>query len=130
MTGERLDELRLSLMESPAEHTARFHAACTVSVKARHGATTGISAFDRTTAIRALIDPANRPDDLTLPRRVFPLQAATSGLVTRPGQTDASLDLTRLVGLCPATVLCEMMSADGSRWRTCPNGNLLPRCAV
>ncbi len=117
MTGERLDELRLPLMVPPAENTARFHTAFTVSVEARHGVTTGISAFDRATTIQALINPATRPDDLARPGHVFPLRAATGGVLTRAGQTEASLDLARLAGLYPAAVICEIMSADGSMAR-------------
>jgi len=117
MTGERLDELRLPLMVPPAENTTRFGTAFTVSVEARHGVTTGISAFDRATTIRALIDPATRPEDLARPGHVFPLRAADGGVLSRPGQTEASLDLARLAGLYPAAVICEIMSADGTMAR-------------
>ncbi|MEF3273026.1 MAG: bifunctional 3,4-dihydroxy-2-butanone-4-phosphate synthase/GTP cyclohydrolase II [Chloroflexus sp.] len=117
MTGERLDELRLPLMVPPTNNTARFGTAFTVSVEARRGVTTGISAFDRATTIRALIDPTTRPEDLAQPGHVFPLRAATGGVLSRPGQTEASLDLARLAGRYPAAVICEIMNDDGTMAR-------------
>ncbi|MCS6888791.1 MAG: bifunctional 3,4-dihydroxy-2-butanone-4-phosphate synthase/GTP cyclohydrolase II [Chloroflexus sp.] len=117
MTGERLDELRLPLMVPPTENTTRFGTAFTVSVEARRGVTTGISAFDRATTIRTLIDPATRPEDLARPGHVFPLRAAVGGVLARPGQTEASLDLARLAGLYPAAVICEIMNPDGTMAR-------------
>lgn len=117
MTGERLDELRIPLMVPPSENTTRFGTAFTVSVEARRGITTGISAFDRATTIRTLIDPATRPEDLARPGHVFPLRAAAGGVLMRPGQTEASLDLARLAGLYPAAVICEIMNPDGTMAR-------------
>lgn len=117
MTGERLDELRIPLMVPPTENTTRFGTAFTVSVEARRGVTTGISAFDRATTIRTLIDPATRPEDLARPGHVFPLRAAAGGVLVRPGQTEASLDLARLAGLYPAAVICEIMNPDGTMAR-------------
>lgn len=113
MTGERLDALRIPMMVPPEDNSARFGTAFTVSVDARRGVTTGISAFDRATTIRAMIDPATRPEDIVRPGHVFPLRAAEGGVLTRAGQTEASLDLARLAGLYPAAVICEIMSADG-----------------
>lgn len=117
MTGERLDELQIPLMVPPIDNTARFGTAFTVSVEARHRVTTGISAFDRSTTIRTLIDPATRPADLARPGHVFPLRAVEGGVLARPGQTEASLDLARLAGLYPAAVICEIMNPDGTMAR-------------
>ncbi|GIV88179.1 MAG: hypothetical protein KatS3mg055_0697 [Chloroflexus sp.] len=117
MTGERLDELQLPLMVPPTDNTNHFGTAFTVSVEARYGVTTGISAFDRATTIRTLIDPATRPEDLVRPGHVFPLRARDGGVLVRPGQTEASLDLARLAGLYPAAVICEIMNPDGTMAR-------------
>lgn len=117
MTGERLDELALPLMVPPTDNTNHFGTAFTVSVEARSGVTTGISAFDRATTIRTLIDPATRPEDLVRPGHVFPLRARDGGVLVRPGQTEASLDLARLAGLYPAAVICEIMNPDGTMAR-------------
>lgn len=113
MTGERLDALRIPLMVPPEANKSPFGSAFTVSVEARKGVTTGISAFDRATTIRALIDPATRPEDLTSPGHVFPLRAREGGVLVRPGHTEAAVDLMRLAGLYPAAVICEVMGADG-----------------
>lgn len=117
MTGERLDALRLPLMVPSEGNTSPLGTAFTVSVEARHGVTTGISAFDRATTIRALIDPATRPEDLARPGHVFPLRAAEGGVLTRAGHTEASVDLARLAGLYPAAVICEVLRDDGAMAR-------------
>ncbi|MEK7442659.1 MAG: bifunctional 3,4-dihydroxy-2-butanone-4-phosphate synthase/GTP cyclohydrolase II [Chloroflexota bacterium] len=117
MTGERLDKLSIPMMVSANDNTARFGTAFTVSVEARHGVSTGISAFDRATTIRAMIDSATRPNDIARPGHVFPLRAAERGVLVRPGQTEASVDLARLAGLYPAAVICEIMSEDGTMAR-------------
>ncbi|HEY7184046.1 MAG TPA: 3,4-dihydroxy-2-butanone-4-phosphate synthase [Blastocatellia bacterium] len=117
MTGERLDELRIPMMVPLNENTARFSTAFTVSVEARRGVTTGISAFDRATTIRALIDPASRPEDIARPGHVFPLRAAEGDVLERPGQTEASVALARLAGLYPAAAICEIMNDDGAMAR-------------
>ena len=117
MTGERLDKLSIPMMVSANDNTARFGTAFTVSVEARHGVSTGISAFDRATTIRAMIDPATHPNDIARPGHVFPLRAAEGGVLARPGQTEASVDLARLAGLYPAAVICEIMSEDGTMAR-------------
>ncbi len=117
MTGERLDELRIPLMVPPGENSARFGTAFTVSVEARHGVTTGISAFDRATTIRALINPATRPEDIARPGHVFPLRAVEGGVLKRAGQSEASVDLARMAGLYPAAVICEIMNDDGTMAR-------------
>ncbi|MBW8827429.1 MAG: bifunctional 3,4-dihydroxy-2-butanone-4-phosphate synthase/GTP cyclohydrolase II [Acidobacteria bacterium] len=107
LTGERCDELGLPLMV--AHNTETQRTAFTHSVDVRHGTTTGISAFDRSATIRALIDPAIKPDDLARPGHIFPLRAAEGGVLKRIGHTEASVDLARLAGLYPAGVLCEVV---------------------
>ncbi len=118
MTGERLDELRIPMMVAPPnENTSSFGTAFTVSVDARRGITTGISAFDRATTIRALIAPETRPEDIARPGHVFPLRAAEGDVLERPGQTEASVALARLAGLYPAAAICEIMNDDGTMSR-------------
>jgi len=113
--GKRLDELRIPLMVS--ENTSRFSTAFTVSVEAKHGVSTGISAADRAATIKAIINPATQPDDLALPGHMFPLRAREGGVLVRAGHTEAVVDLARLAGLYPAGVLCEIMNEDGSMAR-------------
>jgi 3,4-dihydroxy 2-butanone 4-phosphate synthase/GTP cyclohydrolase II len=115
MTGERLDELRLPLMV--VENTDSRRTAFTVSVDFAPGTTTGISAADRATTIRALIDPEPRPSDLARPGHIFPLRYQPGGVLKRAGHTEASVDLARLAGLTPAGVLCEIVEEDGSMAR-------------
>jgi 3,4-dihydroxy 2-butanone 4-phosphate synthase/GTP cyclohydrolase II len=115
LTRERLEELQLPLMVS--ENTARFQTAFTVSIDAKSGVTTGISAPDRARTILAAIDPATRPDGLARPGHVFPLQAVGGGVLSRAGQTEAAVDLARLAGLRPAGVICEVMNEDGTMAR-------------
>jgi 3,4-dihydroxy 2-butanone 4-phosphate synthase/GTP cyclohydrolase II len=117
MTGQRLDALGLPLMVPPGENGARHGTAFTVSVEARHGVTTGISAHDRATTVRVLADPAATRDDLVIPGHIFPLRAHPQGVLGRPGQTEAAVDLTRLAGLQPVGVLCEIMRDDGTMAR-------------
>jgi 3,4-dihydroxy 2-butanone 4-phosphate synthase len=117
MTGERLDALQIPLIMPPETNTAVFRTAFTVPVEARHGVTTGISAFDRATTIRTLIDPDTRPEDLVRPGHVFPLRAADGGVLSRAGHTEASVDLARMAGLYPAAVICEIMRDDGAMAR-------------
>lgn len=117
MTGERLDELRIPMMVPPTENTTRLGTAFTVTVDARHGTTTGVSAFDRATTIRAMIDPATRPEDIARPGHIFPLRSAEGDVLARPGQTEASVALAQLAGLYPAAVICEIMSDDGTMAR-------------
>jgi 3,4-dihydroxy 2-butanone 4-phosphate synthase/GTP cyclohydrolase II len=115
LTRERLEELHLPLMVS--DNTARFQTAFTVSIDAKEGVTTGISAPDRALTILAAIDPATKPDDLARPGHVFPLQAVEGGVLSRAGQTEAAVDLARMAGLIPAGVICEVMNEDGSMAR-------------
>lgn len=116
MTPERLDYLRLRPMS--AQNTARFGTAFTESIDALcRGVTTGISARDRAETILCAIDPQARPSDLGRPGHVFPLRAQKRGVLVRAGQTEASVDLTRLAGLTPAGVICEIMNDDGTMAR-------------
>jgi 3,4-dihydroxy 2-butanone 4-phosphate synthase/GTP cyclohydrolase II len=115
LTRERLEELQLPLMVN--ENTARFQTAFTVSIDAREGVTTGISAHDRARTVLAAVDPATRPEGLARPGHIFPLQAKEGGVLARAGQTEAAVDLARMAGLRPAGVICEVMNDDGSMAR-------------
>ena len=115
LTDERLNELRLPMMVS--ENTSRFQTAFTVSVDARKGVTTGISAADRATTILTAVDENAQPDDLVSPGHIFPLRARQGGVLVRTGQTEGSVDLARLAGLKPAGVICEIMKDDGTMAR-------------
>lgn len=115
LTAERADELDLPLMVS--DNTARFGTAFTVSIEARSGVTTGISAADRAKTIATAIDPECGPPDLARPGHIFPLRAARGGVLKRAGQTEGSVDLARLAGLRPAGVICEIMNEDGTMAR-------------
>jgi 3,4-dihydroxy 2-butanone 4-phosphate synthase/GTP cyclohydrolase II len=115
VVGERLDKLQLPLMVD--ENTCKFGTAFTVSVDAKQGTTTGISAADRAQTVKAVIDPATQPDDLVRPGHIFPLRAREGGVLVRAGQTEAIVDLARLAGLYPAGVICEIMNEDGTMAR-------------
>ncbi len=115
MTGERLDELRVPLMVT--HNTAPYGTAFCVSVEARKEVSTGISAADRASTVRKLIDPATLPDELARPGHMFPLRAAPGGVLKRAGQTEAAVDLARMAGLYPAGVICEIMNEDGTMAR-------------
>jgi 3,4-dihydroxy 2-butanone 4-phosphate synthase/GTP cyclohydrolase II len=115
LTPERCDYLRLPLM-SP-NNTSTFGTAFCESIDARDGVTTGISAADRTRTILQAIDPNCRPGDLARPGHMFPLRAREGGVLVRAGQTEASVDLSRLAGLTPAGVICEIMNDDGTMAR-------------
>jgi 3,4-dihydroxy 2-butanone 4-phosphate synthase/GTP cyclohydrolase II len=123
LTGERCDELGLDLMA--AKNESPFETAFTVSVEAREGVTTGISAHDRAHTIQVAIDPKTRPRDLVQPGHVFPLRAKPGGVLERTGQTEAAVDLARLAGLIPAGVICEVMNEDGTMARV---KDLVPYC--
>ena len=115
MTGEKLDSLDLPLM---VEHnTSQFETGFTVSIEARCGVTTGISAADRATTILTAVADNARPQDLVRPGHVFPLRARAGGVMVRAGQTEGSVDLARLAGLKPAGVICEIMDEDGNMAR-------------
>ncbi len=115
LTRQRLEELNLPLMVG--ENTSRFGTAFTVSIDAKKGVTTGISAFDRARTIKTAISPETKPTDLVRPGHVFPLQAKDGGVLARAGQTEAAVDLARLAGLMPAGVICEIMNDDGTMAR-------------
>jgi 3,4-dihydroxy 2-butanone 4-phosphate synthase/GTP cyclohydrolase II len=115
LSPERCDELELNLMA--AKNEAPLQTAFTVSVEARHGVTTGISAADRAHTVQVAIDPGSQPHDLVQPGHVFPLKAKDGGVLERAGQTEAAVDLARLAGLNPAGVICEIMNDDGTMAR-------------
>lgn len=115
LTPERVEELQLP--PQATENTATFGTAFTVSIDARKGITTGISAADRATTIRVAIDPKSKPSDLARPGHIFPLKAQQGGVLRRAGQTEGSVDLAKLAGLYPAGVICEIMNEDGTMAR-------------
>ena len=115
MTGERLDDLKISMMVS--DNTAPMGTAFTVTVDARRGVTTGISSSDRAVTIRTLVDPLTTGDDLTRPGHILPLRAMPGGVLRRAGHTEAAVDLARLAGCYPAGVICEVLDDDGSMAR-------------
>ncbi len=115
LTGRRLDELHIPMMVS--DNTSKFTTAFTVSVEARYGTSTGISAADRARTVQVMLDPKTKPEDLLMPGHMFPLRARDGGVLVRTGQTEAAVDLARLAGLYPAGVLCEIMNEDGTMAR-------------
>jgi 3,4-dihydroxy 2-butanone 4-phosphate synthase/GTP cyclohydrolase II len=115
LTAQRCDELDLPLMVE--KNTSMHGTAFCVTVEAKHGTTTGISAHDRSATVKALVDPNAVADDLRRPGHMFPLRAAKGGVLKRAGHTEAAVDLTRLAGLTPAGVLCEIMDDDGEMAR-------------
>jgi len=115
LSEERIRELGLGMMV--AENRAPLGTAFTVSIDARHGITSGISAADRATTIRTAINESTRPGDLVVPGHVFPLRARRGGVLVRTGQTEGSVDLARMAGLKPAGVICEIMKDDGTMAR-------------
>ena len=123
LTAERCDELGLDLMA--AKNESAFQTAFTISVEAREGVTTGISAADRARTIQVAMDPHSGPADLVQPGHVFPLKARDGGVLERAGQTEAAIDLARLAGLIPAGVICEVMNEDGTMARV---PDLIPYC--
>ncbi len=117
LTEERIKELDLPLMVNDERNTAPYGTAFTVSIDAKEGVTTGISAFDRAKTILTAIDPNTKPENLARPGHIFPLRARKGGVLERAGQTEASVDITRIAGLYPAGVICEIMNEDGSMAR-------------
>ena len=115
LTPERCDELGLDLMA--AKNESPFETPFTVSIEAREGVTTGISAHDRARTIQVAIDPESSPRDLVQPGHIFPLKSRAGGVLERAGQTEAAVDLARLAGLNPAGVICEVMNDDGTMAR-------------
>jgi len=112
---EKVEELKLPMMAS--ENTSHFGTAFTVSIEARKGVTTGISASDRAKTVLTAINPKTKPDDLAKPGHIFPLKSQSGGVLKRAGQTEGSVDLARLAGLYPAGVICEIMNDDGTMAR-------------
>ena len=123
LTPERCEELGLDLMA--AKNESAFETAFTVSIEARSGVSTGISAADRARTIQVAIDSKTSPRELVQPGHVFPLKAKAGGVLERVGQTEAAVDLARLAGLIPAGVICEIMNDDGTMARV---GDLIPYC--
>jgi 3,4-dihydroxy 2-butanone 4-phosphate synthase/GTP cyclohydrolase II len=117
MAPERVDELGLPMMVTPLANNSRFGTPFTVSVEAKTGVTTGISAADRARTVQVLADPNSTRDDFVMPGHLFPLRAREGGVLVRAGQTEAVVDLCRLAGLRPAGVLCEIMRSDGTMAR-------------
>ena len=115
LTGERLDALGLPLMAQA--NSSRHETAFTVSIEAREGVTTGISAHDRARTVAVAIDPRSGPQDIATPGHVFPLRARDGGVLVRAGHTEAAVDIARLAGLNPAGVICEIMNEDGTMSR-------------
>ena len=115
LTEDRCDELHLTTQV--ADNTSYLGTAFTISIDARRGISTGISAADRATTILVAVDPASRPQDLARPGHIFPLRAKNGGVLVRPGQTEASVDIARIAGLYPAGVICEIMNEDGTMSR-------------
>src|SRR5271165_6734701 len=117
LSEDQIERLKLPMMKAPGRLGPPLGTAFTVSIEARTGVTTGISAADRAHTIRVAANPASRPDDIVTPGHVFPLRARRGGVLVRTGQTEGSVDLARLAGLTPAGVICEIMNADGSMAR-------------
>ncbi|MDD5127295.1 MAG: bifunctional 3,4-dihydroxy-2-butanone-4-phosphate synthase/GTP cyclohydrolase II [Dehalococcoidales bacterium] len=115
VTGKRLDDLKIPMMVG--ENTSKFSTAFTVSIEAKHRTSTGISAADRAETIKAVLDPATKPEDIVRPGHTFPLRAKEGGVLARAGHTEAIIDLARLAGLQPAGVICEILNDDGSMAR-------------
>lgn len=118
MEGKDLDRLQIPLMVPPKDNEEFMSTAFTVTVDLRKGTSTGISAADRSATIRALADPSSKPADFKRPGHIFPLRYRPGGVLTRPGHTEASVDLARLANRYPAGVLCEIVNPDGSMART------------
>jgi 3,4-dihydroxy 2-butanone 4-phosphate synthase / GTP cyclohydrolase II len=117
LNEEHVERLKLPMMLAPGRLGPALGTAFTVSIEARHGVTTGISAADRAHTIRVAANPVVRPDEIVTPGHVFPLRARKGGVLVRTGQTEGSVDLARLAGLTPAGVICEIMNEDGTMAR-------------
>ena len=117
MTAERVDALGIPMMVNSVDNYSHFGTPFTVSVEARRGVTTGISAADRARTVQVLIDTQSTKDDYVMPGHLFPLRAREGGVLVRAGQTEAAVDLAKLAGLYPAGVLCEIMRVDGTMAR-------------
>jgi len=127
MTRQRVEQLGLPLMSQ--QNGTRHQTAFTVSIEAREGVTTGISAADRARTVAVAINPESGRDDITTPGHVFPLMAREGGTLVRAGHTEASVDFSRSAGLYPAAVICEIMNDDGTMARM-PDLVAFPRCTT
>ena len=117
LAGERVKQLQIPMMVNSGDNTSQFETPFTVSVEARTGVSTGISAADRARTVEVLLDPNTVPEDLAKPGHMFPLRAREGGVLVRAGQTEASVDLCQLSGLKKASVICEIMKGDGEMAR-------------
>ena len=117
LNEEQVERIKLPMMKSPGRSSPALGTAFTVSIEARRGVTTGISAADRAHTIRVVASPESRPEDVVTPGHVFPLRARKGGVLVRTGQTEGSVDLARLADLTPAGVICEIMNDDGTMAR-------------
>jgi 3,4-dihydroxy 2-butanone 4-phosphate synthase/GTP cyclohydrolase II len=115
MEAKRIEQLQLPMMTS--HNRSPKQTAFTISIEAKHGVTTGISAHDRAHTVRVAVDPNTQPSDLISPGHIFPLKAQEGGVLVRAGHTEGSVDLVRMAGLFPAAVICEIMKSDGSMAR-------------
>ncbi len=115
LTPERVEQLQIPMMAEM--NTSRFGTPFTVSIEARKGVTTGISAADRATTIQTAIHPDAKPEDIAMPGHIFPLRSQPGGVLKRAGQTEGSVDLAKFAGLIPAGVICEIMNDDGTMSR-------------
>jgi 3,4-dihydroxy 2-butanone 4-phosphate synthase/GTP cyclohydrolase II len=115
LTPDRVEDLKLPMMAET--NTSSFGTPFTVSIEAKKGVTTGISASDRAKTIKTAIDPKSKPNDLATPGHIFPLRAQAGGVLKRAGQTEGSVDLAKFAGLTPAGVICEIMNEDGTMAR-------------
>jgi 3,4-dihydroxy 2-butanone 4-phosphate synthase/GTP cyclohydrolase II len=117
LTEEQVEQLELPMMSAPGRHGPPLGTAFTVSIEARTGVTSGISAADRARTVQVAVSPEARPSDLVTPGHIFPLKARRGGVLVRTGHTEGSVDIARLAGLGPAGVICEIMNDDGSMAR-------------
>ncbi|MBY0470898.1 bifunctional 3,4-dihydroxy-2-butanone-4-phosphate synthase/GTP cyclohydrolase II [bacterium] len=115
LESQRVDELQLPMMTQ--QNRSPKETAFTVSIEAKHGVTTGISAYDRAHTVRVAVDPSRGPQDLVSPGHIFPLRAQNGGVLVRAGHTEGSVDLARMAGCTPAAVICEVMNDDGTMAR-------------
>ena len=118
LTDEKVEQLELPMMVEADENKTQFQTAFTLSIEAAKGVTTGVSAADRVTTIKAAAAIDAQPQDINSPGHVFPLRARQDGVLERQGHTEATVDLMRLAGLSPSGVLCELTNADGTMART------------
>lgn len=117
LSGDVLDRLEIPLMVSPEDNSSRLGTNFTVSIEAKKGVTTGVSAQDRAHTIQTAINPQSKPEDIAKPGHIFPLRAHPEGVLKRQGHTEAAIEMARLAGFQPAAVLCELMNDDGSMAR-------------